>query len=173
MTASLRMFAPAILLTATVAIAAAPTDIPAPVAKVAKGAITRDTLRAPIRILASDEFEGRGPATRGDAPRRGKGASLLSPREAEAHRESRRISGAIVVLVGLTFLLLNIVVYNTVRTRLVSERWNQLVASTEEKRLDIRDMLAELRHEARFVAFGEKLLSALRAQFGGHVEPSR
>jgi len=61
------MFASATLLIVTAATAAAPGDIPAPVAQVAKGAITRDTLRAPIRILASDEFEGRGPATRGDA----------------------------------------------------------------------------------------------------------
>ena len=67
MTVSLRMFASATLLIVTAATAAAPGDIPAPVAQVAKGAITRDTLRAPIRILASDEFEGRGPATRGDA----------------------------------------------------------------------------------------------------------
>lgn len=42
-------------------------DIPPAVAKAAQANITRETLRAPIRILASDEFEGRGPATRGDA----------------------------------------------------------------------------------------------------------
>ena len=43
------------------------TDIPSAVAQVAKAQINRASLRAPIRILASDEFEGRGPATRGDA----------------------------------------------------------------------------------------------------------
>ena len=48
--------------------AAAPSfDIPAAVSKVAKAEITSATLRAPIRYLASDELEGRGPATRGDA----------------------------------------------------------------------------------------------------------
>ncbi len=57
----------AALVTAAVAQAAATTDIPDTVAKAAQAKITRDTLRAPIRILASDEFEGRGPATRGDA----------------------------------------------------------------------------------------------------------
>jgi len=41
--------------------------IPPAVADSAKAHLTRDTLRAPIRILASDEFEGRGPATRGDS----------------------------------------------------------------------------------------------------------
>src|SRR6185503_10954122 len=47
---------------------AGPSDaIPPAVADSAKAHLTRDTLRAPIRILASDEFEGRGPATRGDA----------------------------------------------------------------------------------------------------------
>src|ERR1044071_2009333 len=49
------------------AMAASSTDIPAAVTDVAKAQITPATLRAPIRILASDEFEGRGPATRGDA----------------------------------------------------------------------------------------------------------
>jgi Zn-dependent M28 family amino/carboxypeptidase len=47
---------------------AGPSDaIPPAVADSAKAHLTRDTLRAPIRILASDEFEGRGPATRGDS----------------------------------------------------------------------------------------------------------
>ena len=64
----LRVPALAALLSAVAAQAAAPaTDIPAAVTKVAQAHITPATLRAPIRILASDEFEGRGPATRGDA----------------------------------------------------------------------------------------------------------
>ena len=42
-------------------------EVPEPVSRVAKAQITPAALRAPIRILASDEFEGRGPATRGDA----------------------------------------------------------------------------------------------------------
>jgi Zn-dependent M28 family amino/carboxypeptidase len=45
---------------------AASTDIPANVAAVAKAEITSHTLEAPIRFLASDALEGRGPATRGD-----------------------------------------------------------------------------------------------------------
>lgn len=40
--------------------------IPAQVEKVAQAQITRDTLEAPIRFLADDLLEGRGPATRGD-----------------------------------------------------------------------------------------------------------
>ncbi len=48
--------------------AAAPAiDIPANVAATAKAQITRATLEAPIRYLADDLLEGRGPASRGDA----------------------------------------------------------------------------------------------------------
>jgi len=50
------------------AAAAAPSsEIPQAVEAVAKAQINPHSLRAPIRFLASDELEGRGPATRGDA----------------------------------------------------------------------------------------------------------
>jgi Zn-dependent M28 family amino/carboxypeptidase len=49
------------------AVLAATPEIPASVAKVAQAEITAGVLSAPIRFLASDELEGRGPATRGDA----------------------------------------------------------------------------------------------------------
>ena len=63
-----RLAVPAIAaLFSVTAIAASTADVPSAVAAVAKAQITPATLRAPIRILASDEFEGRGPATRGDA----------------------------------------------------------------------------------------------------------
>jgi Zn-dependent M28 family amino/carboxypeptidase len=55
----------ATLLSATAA-GAAPYDIPAGVEAVAKQQITQGSLEAPIRFLASDALEGRGPATRGD-----------------------------------------------------------------------------------------------------------
>jgi Zn-dependent M28 family amino/carboxypeptidase len=51
---------------ASIAAAAGPYDIPASVDAVAKAQITRGALEAPIRFLASDALEGRGPATRGD-----------------------------------------------------------------------------------------------------------
>jgi Zn-dependent M28 family amino/carboxypeptidase len=41
--------------------------IPAAVDAVAKAQINAQSLRAPVRFLAADELEGRGPATRGDA----------------------------------------------------------------------------------------------------------
>lgn len=40
--------------------------VPPEVEHVAKTVITRGALEAPIRFLASDLLEGRGPATRGD-----------------------------------------------------------------------------------------------------------
>ena len=63
-----RLAVPAVVtLLSAGAFAASSTNVPPAVATVAKTQITPATLRAPIRILASDEFEGRGPATRGDA----------------------------------------------------------------------------------------------------------
>src|SRR4051812_10197074 len=41
-------------------------DIPAGVETIAKREINAGTLAAPIRYLASDALEGRGPASRGD-----------------------------------------------------------------------------------------------------------
>jgi Zn-dependent M28 family amino/carboxypeptidase len=56
------------VLAAAAANAASPSiEVPPAVAEVAKARINPATLRAPIRVLASDEFEGRGPASRGDA----------------------------------------------------------------------------------------------------------
>jgi Zn-dependent M28 family amino/carboxypeptidase len=43
------------------------SEIPAAVEATARAQITAAALAAPIRFLASDELEGRGPATRGDA----------------------------------------------------------------------------------------------------------
>src|SRR5689334_5105793 len=51
----------------TVAANAATYDIPAAVDATAKRQITAGSLAAPIRYLADDLLEGRGPATRGDS----------------------------------------------------------------------------------------------------------
>jgi len=48
------------------AVRAEDPPLPAAVAQVAHGTITRAALEAPIRFLSSDLLEGRGPATRGD-----------------------------------------------------------------------------------------------------------
>src|SRR5690349_7385171 len=52
---------------ATATQAAPAYDIPANVEATAKAQITQGSLAAPIRYLADDLLEGRGPATRGDA----------------------------------------------------------------------------------------------------------
>jgi Zn-dependent M28 family amino/carboxypeptidase len=64
---TLRALLLAPLLTLAAATYAAPYDISANVQAVAKAQITAGSLEAPIRFLASDALEGRGPATRGDA----------------------------------------------------------------------------------------------------------
>ena len=48
-------------------VAAHPVPIPGEVRQAAEAHITRNTLEAPIRFLASDALEGRAPASRGDA----------------------------------------------------------------------------------------------------------
>ena len=68
---TLKAFAGAAALAVTVIGCSQPpesaTGIPAAVDNVARAEITPATLRAPVRYLAADELEGRGPATRGDA----------------------------------------------------------------------------------------------------------
>ena len=59
--------AAALVLTVSTAGAAPSVEVPQAVEAVAKAQITPHALRAPIRFLASDDLEGRGPATRGDA----------------------------------------------------------------------------------------------------------
>lgn len=63
----LSRFSAALVPAALAAVAAAQTPgVPATVEQAAHGHITRAALEAPIRFLASDLLEGRGPGTRGD-----------------------------------------------------------------------------------------------------------
>ena len=50
----------------TLTVFAAAVPVPPAVEQAGKSQITRDALQAPIRFLASDGLEGRGPGTRGD-----------------------------------------------------------------------------------------------------------
>jgi Zn-dependent M28 family amino/carboxypeptidase len=62
------LHAGAILAAAGIAVASIPaTDIPAAVQAAAERELTAQVFAAPVRFLASDALEGRGPATRGDA----------------------------------------------------------------------------------------------------------
>jgi PAS domain S-box-containing protein len=62
------------------------------------------------------------------------------------------VTVALIGLVSLSFVLLNIGIYQSARTRLVHERWEQLAASADEKRKDIRAILEQLEHEAEYIA---------------------
>src|SRR5437879_3995456 len=77
---------------------------------------------------------------------------LLLPEAREKRRDSRRTSVGFVALVGLIFVALNFVIYLGARSRLVSERWDQLIACTNEKQLDLVDVLAGLRRDVKFIA---------------------
>ena len=57
---------PCLALAALAAAAPAETPVPEAVNGAARAAITPGALLAPVRFLASDALEGRGPATRGD-----------------------------------------------------------------------------------------------------------
>jgi Zn-dependent M28 family amino/carboxypeptidase len=68
MRTTLAQIAVALVATLTASVApAASTDIPAAVDAVAKRELTPAVFSAPVRFLAHDLLEGRGPATRGDA----------------------------------------------------------------------------------------------------------
>ena len=109
---------------------------PSPPAPVDPGRRSRPVLSA------SQELPG---ASRG-------ATGLLFPNDVDARRDSARTAVALVLLVGLVFLLLNVFIYHSARSRLVNERWDQLVACTEEKRLDLSDLLDGLKRDAQFIA---------------------
>src|SRR6267142_2781036 len=92
---------------------------------------------------------------------------------ADPARDSRRITVALVALVSLSFVLLNIGIYQSARTRLVRERWEQLAASTEEKRKDLRALLEQLEHEAEFIASQDLMRDWIEAGAPAPIEPSQ
>src|SRR2546422_1946787 len=107
-----------------------------------------------------------------ERPRAATGAVRLLLTEAgDGHRDRRRTSAAFVALVGMIFVLLNFVIYVSARSRLVSERWDQLVACTNEKRLDLVDVLTGLRRDARFVANQDEFRAWLAESRGRGSKP--
>ena len=91
---------------------------------------------------------------------------LLISGDGDSRRDSVRTGTAFVVLVGLVFVLLNFVLYHSARSRLVEERWTQLKACTEEKRLDLSDILAGLGRDARYVASQDNVRAWLNPSDG-------
>jgi PAS domain S-box-containing protein len=69
--------------------------------------------------------------------------------------DSRRVTLGIAALLATGFVMLNVVIYEGARSRLVSERWTRLVSDTEEQRRDVRAVLGELGREVQFVAAEE------------------
>ncbi len=101
---------------------------------------------------------------------------LLLPDERDSRRDSRRTSTAFAALIGLVFVVLNVVIYHGARSRLVSERWDQLAACTLEKQLDLADLLAGLTRDARFVARQDEFrawLAQNRGRRGARPRPAQ
>jgi PAS domain S-box-containing protein len=78
--------------------------------------------------------------------------SFLLGRGAQAHRDSRRITAGLAVLAVLAVAVVNVGVYQNAQSHLVPERWNQLAASTEMRRDQVRDLTLRIRNEAAYVA---------------------
>src|SRR5512137_749139 len=75
------------------------------------------------------------------APASGRAASVLLPGERDARRDSRRTSAALVTIVAMAFVLLNLIVYQSVRTRLVDDRWGQMASAIVDKQQDVGTVL--------------------------------
>ncbi len=87
-----------------------------------------------------------------NSPAAADAVSFLLGRGARFHRDSRRVTLGLVVLALLGVIMLNVGLYQGAQSRLVRERWEQLVLNTEAR----RDLVAGLVHgftsEIRFVS---------------------
>lgn len=92
---------------------------------------------------------------RPDAPsKRGTGgaARFLLAHGVEGRGDSRRIAAGLFGLAVLSLALTNVGVYSSARDHLVRQRWNQLVENTDDKREQVRDLVWQFEHQARYVA---------------------
>jgi PAS domain S-box-containing protein len=82
----------------------------------------------------------------------GQAAHFLLSQGVDQRRESRRIAAGLIALAVISVILLNIGILQSARTNLVRQRWGQLADHTEAKREEVRDLLWQFEHQARFVA---------------------
>ncbi len=87
--------------------------------------------------------------------------SFLLGRGAQAHRDSHRITAGLAVLAVLAVAVVNVGVYQNAQSHLVPQRWNQMVATTEMRRDQIRDLATRLMNEAAFVVEQPHVRSAI------------
>jgi len=97
------------------------------------------------------------------APDPGRGAGHLLPGERVAWVDSGRTSFALVAVVAIAFVLLNLIVYQSVRARLIGERWDQMVLTIADKQQDVNTLLQSLRHDCRVIANEPLLVAAVAA----------
>ena len=137
---------------------------------------------SPIRPPAWMQREARaavGPRLGAALPAGGTGTALTRPQDLQ--RESRRIAGGLVGLGAIAVLLLNIGIYQSARNLLLTQRWDELVKETNERRQAVRDHIREFEKHARFlteqaqmrhwaVPAGRAPDPAARVQLAGELE---
>lgn len=107
---------------------------------------------SPIRPPAWMQREARaaaGPRLGAALPTDATGTVLT--RSPDTQRESRRIAGGLVGLGALAVLLLNVGIYQSARSLLLDQRWDELVKETNEKRQSVREHFREFEKHARFL----------------------
>ncbi len=112
-------------------------------------------------------------SSRTNAPRAagGQAAHFLLSQGVDQRRESRRIAAGLIALAVISVVLLNFGILQSARTHLVRQRWSQLADHTDAKREEVRDLLWQFEHQARFVAEQEALRAWAARAADGSLAP--
>jgi PAS domain S-box-containing protein len=122
----------------------------------------------PPALLRPDSTATPNPSPRGG----GQAAHFLFSRGAESRHESRRIAAGLIALAAISVTLLNFGILQSARTHLVRQRWGQLAAHTDAKREEVRDLLWQFEHQARFVAEQAALQTRAYDAAAGTLSPA-
>ncbi len=86
-------------------------------------------------------------------------------------RDGARIAIALTVLLGLILALLNVGLYQSARRRLADQKWQQLVAQTDDRRDAVRDALHRAARVTRFVAGDAAIRAWAEQAAAGPLKP--
>ena len=78
-------------------------------------------------------------------------AAPPAPRATGRRRETTRIAAGLIGLGALAVGLLNVGIYQSARSLLVNQRWDEMATEVEEKRQAVRDRIREFERHARFL----------------------
>ena len=99
--------------------------------------------------------------------------SFLVGGGARTHRDSRRIAAGLGVLAVLAVVLVNVGVYQNTQSHVVRARWDQLIANTEMRRDQIRDLVLRIGNETRYVVEQPQVRSAVLGLVGDDSPAAR